>query len=89
MNIRGERMMILAACLTGFVCGWVSVVLALWLLRPKVLPMEQSRWPDTMPEETRDEKQHQDWLAQWQLLLDYDGKGGTDDGNQEDTGGNL
>lgn len=51
--------------------------------------MEQSRWPDTMPEETRDEKQHQDWLAQWQLLLDYDGKGGTDDGNQEDTGGNL
>ncbi len=89
MDIRGDRMMILAACLTGFVCGWLSMALALWLLRPKVLPMEQTRLPDIAPEETRDEKQHQEWLAQWQMLLDYDGKGGADNGHQEGAGGNL
>lgn len=82
-------MMILAACLTGFVCGWLSVALALWLLRPKALLMEQTEMLDTALEETGDEKQHQEWLAQWQLLLDYDGKGGTEHGHQEGAGGNL
>lgn len=76
------------ALLVGYVFGWMSVLVAYHVLRPAAaqpLPEEESEpaMPEKTPEQIAADQQFQQWLAQMDDMLKYDGKGGVKDGDKD------
>lgn len=76
------------ALLVGYVFGWLSVLVAYHVLRPvaaQSLPEEESEpaMPAKTPEQIAADQQFQQWLAQMDDMLKYDGKGGVKDGDKD------
>lgn len=77
------------ALMIGYIMGWFSVVAAHRMLRLK--PIEPASEPEPEPEPNVDktaeqmeaDRQFQQWLAQMDDMLKYDGKGGVKDGNKD------
>lgn len=77
------------ALIVGYVCGWLSVLIAYHALRPVASqhPVTEDE-PETVtktPEQLEADRQFQMWKAQMDDMLRYDGKGGVRDGYQDGT----
>lgn len=76
------------ALIVGYVCGWLSVLIAYHVLRPRAAqyPVEgedEPTMPAKTPEQAEAERQFQMWKAQMDDMLRYDGKGGVKDEYQD------